>query len=92
MILLYKYKKDISKRAFVAGMVGIVIVLLIFLSLLVLFVFSAIGYFTNRKYIPTLTEGQIGILAAIAPSLTTFAFLPQLVICIKQKSFHGITI
>ena len=95
---LYYYREDKNKLMMTKAGLGIAITMLVSLLLTIIFTINIIDYFKlgkpENKYdypIPILQENYRAIMAVIAPSLTTLAFLPQLIVSLKNKNFKGLT-
>ena len=96
MYYIYYYRDDRTKKMMIKVIIGITILMILSAILFAAFIaqqYYALRYgveFANKK-IPTLPEKERAIVAAIAPSLTTFAFLPQFFINLKKKNFAGLS-
>ncbi|WP_373438564.1 PQ-loop domain-containing transporter [Metamycoplasma equirhinis] len=98
MYYLYYFLDQKTKKQMMQVIIGITIISFVCLVLLILFSlnmnqFIKAGMPKNKHdyIIPILPEAHRGIIAAIAPSLTTLAFLPQLIINLKNKDFKGVS-
>ena len=98
MFYLYYYREDKNKKLMLQVILGIVFVLLLTLLLAIIFTINIVDWFKSGRPekghnypIPILSESYRSVIAAIAPSLTTLAFLPQLIISLKKKDFKGLT-
>lgn len=96
MYYIYYYRDDRTKKMMIKVIIGITILMILSAILFAAFIsqqYYALRYgveFANKK-IPTLPEKERAIVATIAPSLTTFAFLPQFFINLKKKNFAGLS-
>ena len=96
MYYIYYYRDNRTKKMMIKVIIGITILMILSAILFAAFIaqqYYALRYgteFANKK-IPTLPEKERAIVAAIAPSLTTFAFLPQFFINLKKKNFAGLS-
>lgn len=94
MYYIYYYRDDRTKKMMIKVIIGITILMILSAILFAAFIaqqYYALRYgveFANKK-IPTLPEKERAIVATIAPSLTTFAFLPQFFINLKKKTLQG---
>ncbi|MDC8917286.1 PQ-loop domain-containing transporter [Metamycoplasma hyosynoviae] len=96
MFFLYYYYKQKTRKMMI-GVISAISVFAMF-TLAMLIVFGIMMYDAKiakvpneQNRIPILEPAHVSVISAIAPSLTTLAFLPQFIINLKQKNFQGIT-